>query len=383
MKKLLLTVFCITISFALAGCTFQQSETTKDTVTPATTKPATSLPTKQVITGTVINAQDTVNIRSEANSKCEILGKAKNGDIFVVLTADYNDNWHQIEYNGKTAYIYKDYFKINDSFAIFTAITPTTAVNPTATVKPTANASSTVNNTKNDETTIENQEGRLSTPYIKMLSNRKYYMRYVISMEPGYANSGEHEMKLAVSGSKIMVADSQTLPNYQIYIDDWYYYVEPLSAISHGDIDIITKWKTQSAVDWKTDVNPEWKGVAKYIPSELTTTAQIAWVGSGIEDYYVGSGVEDGLKYEEYKTNYSEENYYVMMVKFYFNGNNLVRILFLSTTSDWGSYEAMGGEYGWNDGVSDSSRMPMEIIEMNNNVDDSTFILPPYYIIEN
>jgi hypothetical protein len=77
------------------------------------------------------------------------------------------------------------------------------------------------------------------------------------------------------------------------------------------------------------------------------------------------------------------------MVKFYFDRNNLVKILFINTHGDWEYYEYMnseellGGVYGWNDGVSDSSRMPMEIIEMNNNVDDSMFVIPPYYIIEN
>ena len=47
---------------------------------------------------------DGVNIRSEANTDCDILSIANEDDVFKMITK-YNDEWYQIKYNDEIAYI--------------------------------------------------------------------------------------------------------------------------------------------------------------------------------------------------------------------------------------------------------------------------------------
>ncbi len=62
-------------------------------------------------TGTVYNCKTQVNIRSEASSTSKILGVAKKGTTFKVLGK--TGNWYKVDYNGKTAYIFNRYLKVN------------------------------------------------------------------------------------------------------------------------------------------------------------------------------------------------------------------------------------------------------------------------------
>ncbi len=48
-----------------------------------------------------------VNIRAKASTNSSVIGTANQGDVFK--TVGRNDGWYQIEYNGKEAYIGKDY----------------------------------------------------------------------------------------------------------------------------------------------------------------------------------------------------------------------------------------------------------------------------------
>ncbi len=61
-------------------------------------------------TGTIVNCKTQVNVREKASSKSKLLGVAKKGETFEVLGK--SGNWVKIDYNGKTAYVYKTYIKI-------------------------------------------------------------------------------------------------------------------------------------------------------------------------------------------------------------------------------------------------------------------------------
>lgn len=63
--------------------------------------------TNYVVKEYVICTGSVVNIRAEANTKCEILGQAVNGDEFLFI--EDLDEWLKIEYNGEEAYIYAAY----------------------------------------------------------------------------------------------------------------------------------------------------------------------------------------------------------------------------------------------------------------------------------
>ena len=51
---------------------------------------------------------DSVNIRSEANTFCDIISVANEDDVFKMISK-YNDEWYQIKYDGEIAYINSEY----------------------------------------------------------------------------------------------------------------------------------------------------------------------------------------------------------------------------------------------------------------------------------
>ena len=53
----------------------------------------------------------TLNVRSQPNTECEVLGKLYKGDIISIIK-EYS-KWHKIDYKGKAAFIYKKYVKTN------------------------------------------------------------------------------------------------------------------------------------------------------------------------------------------------------------------------------------------------------------------------------
>lgn len=59
--------------------------------------------------GSTIKVKENVNIRSEANTDSEILGKANGGDSFTLV--EEKDGWCKFKYNGKDAYIRSDFIE--------------------------------------------------------------------------------------------------------------------------------------------------------------------------------------------------------------------------------------------------------------------------------
>ena len=61
-------------------------------------------------TATIVNCQSFVNVREKASSSSKKLGEAKKGATYTVK--GISGNWVKVDYDGKTAYIYKRYVKI-------------------------------------------------------------------------------------------------------------------------------------------------------------------------------------------------------------------------------------------------------------------------------
>ena len=67
---------------------------------------------QRAYTGEVVNCNAFVNVREAADASSTLLGTADKGSTFEVTAANYADGWHQIAYDGKTAYISSDYLRL-------------------------------------------------------------------------------------------------------------------------------------------------------------------------------------------------------------------------------------------------------------------------------
>lgn len=109
----ILLVVCM---LALYGCSKDEPEP-EDTggddiveVTPSDTSPEPEIQT--VLMGTVIEVDSHLNIRSSPSTSGSILGTAKAGDRFVVKTEFVTEEWHEIEFEGVSAYVHANYLSV-------------------------------------------------------------------------------------------------------------------------------------------------------------------------------------------------------------------------------------------------------------------------------
>ncbi|MDO4460421.1 MAG: SH3 domain-containing protein [Clostridia bacterium] len=70
---------------------------------------ATPEPTENGMVNVCISDAEGVNIRSEANTDCEIVGEAYYGQVFRLVSEDNGEGFNAISYNGTTAYISSEY----------------------------------------------------------------------------------------------------------------------------------------------------------------------------------------------------------------------------------------------------------------------------------
>ena len=56
---------------------------------------------------------DSVNVRAEPNTNCEVLGSVSRG-AGLHRTGFNDENWCRIEYDGRTAYISGDYVSVDE-----------------------------------------------------------------------------------------------------------------------------------------------------------------------------------------------------------------------------------------------------------------------------
>ncbi len=62
--------------------------------------------------GTVVNVKDYVTLRSTPSSKAASLGTAKKGATLTVLKQNASSGWHQVSYDGQTAYVQTKYLSV-------------------------------------------------------------------------------------------------------------------------------------------------------------------------------------------------------------------------------------------------------------------------------
>ena len=64
-------------------------------------------------TGTVVNCEEDINVRSSASIYGDRLGVAKKGEQLAVTHAYYAGGWHQVRYDNRTGYVSSDYIELS------------------------------------------------------------------------------------------------------------------------------------------------------------------------------------------------------------------------------------------------------------------------------
>lgn len=114
LKKIMAAAMAAMLLLSTAACGSSKVGDAEASASPSAEPTATPVPTQTITVATVINIDDFLNIRSEANTTSEVVGKAYSGDEFEVLTENYTQEWHEISYNGTKAYVYADFVLITE-----------------------------------------------------------------------------------------------------------------------------------------------------------------------------------------------------------------------------------------------------------------------------
>ncbi|MBQ2667990.1 MAG: SH3 domain-containing protein [Clostridia bacterium] len=159
MKKILLIGLAAALVLCTAGCKKAEKEKPSEESAPETSV-VVDVSTPEPVTisvkmATVFNVSGTLNVRSEPNTDCEVLGSAVSGDKFEVITENCQPGWHEIAYQGGKAYISADYAKITEEVQV--APTPT----------PDPNAPIIVNGSGREEVSKDTGEEGMTTDSIK------------------------------------------------------------------------------------------------------------------------------------------------------------------------------------------------------------------------
>ena len=81
------------------------------TPTPTPTPPPATPEPK--LTGTVVNVNEFVNVRSAPSKDADKLGEALLGEEYAVLDEEPSDGWFRIEFGDGEGYVSADYFEVN------------------------------------------------------------------------------------------------------------------------------------------------------------------------------------------------------------------------------------------------------------------------------
>lgn len=125
--RLAAVAFAAVTAFSFSACGNKDAESDKPEASqPVSSAPVAETSQPEIVTvkmATISNLSGSLNIRSEPNTNAEILGTAKAGERFEVLTPNCQAGWHEISYNSGKAYISSDFATITDEQQ--TAPTPT------------------------------------------------------------------------------------------------------------------------------------------------------------------------------------------------------------------------------------------------------------------
>lgn len=126
MKRILALVLAIILLAALlCACGKKSNKNKTSSNNPSSSSPASSAVTTSsipVVTpepvkmakAAKVSADGGLNIRSEPSTDADILGVAEDGSLLPLLKEKATDGWYEVEYEGKTGYIYAEYAKPQD-----------------------------------------------------------------------------------------------------------------------------------------------------------------------------------------------------------------------------------------------------------------------------
>ena len=199
----------------------------------------------------------------------------------------------------------------------------------------TAQSSSAADTTSSDKenasaesTEIGDRLGKLSKSYIEIMESGNYYMAFR-STTTFEGEMMESETMMTVSGDRTaMQSKSADTETAMVMMDDNIYMIDHVSKT------VIVMPQTTAEGDETLPEMPE--------SSEPVEVDDIE---------YIGSGEEDGLVYEEYRTEGGTQIFY------YFDGSNLKKIKTIDE-----SFESI-----------------MEILELSDNVSEDAFEIPADY----
>lgn len=126
MKRILALVLAIILLAALlCACgkksnknkTSSNSPSNSSSVSSAVTASSTPVVTPEPVKtakAAKVSADGGLNIREEPSTDAEILGVAEDGSLLPLLKEKATDGWYEVEYEGKTGYIYAEFAKPQD-----------------------------------------------------------------------------------------------------------------------------------------------------------------------------------------------------------------------------------------------------------------------------
>lgn len=102
------------LSAVLLGTTACGGGSADPSPSPTPEAVATPEPVVKVKVATVNDGVVDLNVRSAGSTDSEILGTAQGKDRFVLKAEDNPKGWHEVDYNGKTAYLFAEYVTVEE-----------------------------------------------------------------------------------------------------------------------------------------------------------------------------------------------------------------------------------------------------------------------------
>ena len=94
------------------GRVYSKYISTDNSSTPSVSSNPTSIPSSNSLNGTVVTRKSNLNVRTDASINSSVIGSLPRNEKVEILDYDKNSNWVKINYNGKPAYVYKDFVKM-------------------------------------------------------------------------------------------------------------------------------------------------------------------------------------------------------------------------------------------------------------------------------
>ena len=188
----------------------------------------------------IINCKKSVNVRASASQVSAILGQAKLGDTYDIISGGASSGWQKIKYDGKTAYVSSDYvrltYKASNTQLTSLSVTGGT-ISPTflpneyyyvvratsskVTVSASANSGVkvSVNGTGKSSVTFTIPEGSVKTVTVSVGGKQKYVM-YIErgTLQVGTWNIKRGNGKLELQGRLVEATEPDILCLQEVFV---------------------------------------------------------------------------------------------------------------------------------------------------------------------